>query len=128
MNTLPEAQDFTDVALTQVQTKKVAVKGAMEHHVSLARARLIEQALLLKKQLEELQDREELAKFIYSAHYYFEPVMMKTYTLYKSEEAVTLSLIHPDEWDTDPSPLGEFIYNVRQLGDSTWEIVYPDEV
>ena len=123
MNTLPEAQDFTDVALTEVETKKVATFTAMEHHVSLARERLIEQALLLKKQLEELQDREELAKFIYATHYYFEPVMMQTYSLYKDEDKITLSLIFPEEWEGD-SPLGIHIYNVRQLGDRTWEIVY----
>jgi len=123
MNTLPEAQDFTDVALTEVETKKVATFTAMEHHVSIARERLIEQALLLKKQLEELQDREELAKFIYAAHYYFEPVMMQTYSLYKDEDKITLSLIFPEEWEGD-SPLGIHIYNVRQLGDRTWEIVY----
>ena len=123
MNTLPAAQDFTDRSLTEVDTKKAAVKGAMEHHISIARERLIEQALLLKKQLDELQDREELARIIYSAHYYFEPVMMKTYSLYMNEEQVTLSLIQPEEWG-DSCPLGEFIYNVRQLGDRTWEIVY----
>ena len=33
MNTLPEAQDFTDVALTEVETKKVATFTAMEYSV-----------------------------------------------------------------------------------------------
>ena len=125
MNTLPEAQNFTDVALTEVETKKVATFNAMEHHVSLAKERLIEQARLLKKQLDEIKDREELARFIYAAHYYFEPVMMQTYSLYKSEERITLSLIYPEEWDAE-CPLGVHIYNVRQLGDRTWEIVYDD--
>lgn len=125
MNTLPEAQNFTDVALTEVETKKVATFNAMEHHVSLAKERLIEQARLLKKQLDEIKDREELARFIYAAHYYFEPVMMQTYSLYKSEERITLSLIYPEEWDNE-CPLGVHIYNVRQLGDRTWEIVYDD--
>lgn len=125
MNTLPEAQNFTDVALTEVETKKVATFNAMEHHVSLAKERLIEQARLLKKQLDEIKDREELARFIYAAHYYFEPVMMQTYSLYKSEERITLSLIYPEEWDGE-CPLGVHIYNVRQLGDRTWEIVYDD--
>ena len=123
MNKLPEAQNFTDVALTEVETKKVATYQAMEHHVSIARDRLIEQAKLLKKQLDELKDREQLANFIYSAHYYFEPVMMQTYALYKSEDKITLSLIYPNEW-LEECPLGVHIYNVRQLGDRTWEIVY----
>ena len=40
-------------------------------------------------------------------------------------EDLTLSLVGPEEWN-DLCPYGMLIARVRQLGDSTWEIVEND--
>jgi len=40
-------------------------------------------------------------------------------------EDLTLSLVGPQEWN-DLCPYGMLIAKVRQLGDSTWEVVEND--
>jgi len=124
MSSLPVSQDFSDLLLTNSEKSKKASLGAMEHHLSDQRNRLSEQALLLKKQLDELIRREELARLIYSAQYSFQPVLLKPYFLYKKPNRIVLSLISPDEWIN--CPFGEFVMSVRQLGDGTWEEINVD--
>ena len=75
----------------------------------------------------EIQDRVELAHLVAQAKYNFKPVLMKEYYLYKhNENDYTLCLISPEEWG-DGCPYGECTAQVRQLGDSTWEEVIPEE-
>lgn len=120
MSNLPAAQNFNDVALTEAQQKKIAAKGAMEHHVSEQKSKLLEQALLIKKQLQDIEFREQIAEKIYAANYNFTPVLLKPYALYEKDDVTTLSLILPDEW-SGTNPFGKFLILVRQLGDGTWE-------
>ena len=92
--------------------------AVMEHHANKQIESLKEHAKLLVKQAEEIQKRVELAELIVNAEYNFKPVHHKSYYLYKKEDRLILTLIAPSEWN---SPYHEFIAEVRQLGDSTWE-------
>lgn len=125
MSTLPAAQDFTELALSQVDVQKNTSLGAMQHHVSEQKQRLLEQAQLLQEQLQEIERREQLAEKIYRANYNFTPVLLKPYSLYEQDNITTLSMIAPYEW-SDAVPYGKFICYVRQLGDGTWEHVHDD--
>ena len=120
MSTLPAAQDFTELALSQVDVQKNTSLGAMQHHVSEQKQRLLEQAQLLQEQLQEIERREQLAEKIYRANYNFTPVLLKPYSLYEHDNITTLSMIAPYEW-TNTVPYGKFVGYVRQLGDGTWE-------
>ena len=91
---------------------------AMRHHAKKQIESLKEHAELLVKQAEEIQNRVELAKLIANAEYSFKPIHLKSYYLYKKSNRFILTLIAPSEWN---SPYHEFIAEVRQLGDSTWE-------
>lgn len=127
MNKLPEAQDFTDKAITEVEVSKNKTLTAMQHHVDEEKNRIYEQALLLQQQLEVIQKREALAKMIYAAEYSFEPVMLRKYSLYqRTNQTYVLSLIEPDEWNGN-CPLGIFIDFVQQLGNSSWDIYKESE-
>lgn len=126
MSTLPAAQDFTELALSQVDVQKNTSLGAMQHHVSEQKQRLLEQAHLLQEQLHEIERREQLAEKIYRANYNFTPVLLKPYSLYEQGNITTLSMIAPYEW-SDVVPYGEFICFVRQLGDGTWEPIEEEQ-
>tara|TARA_Y100000996_G_scaffold356984_1_gene298070 strand:+ start:280 stop:663 length:384 start_codon:yes stop_codon:yes gene_type:complete len=99
----------------------------MEYQANKQIDLLKRQAELLMKQVKEIQDRVELAHLVAQAKYNFKPVLMKEYYLYKhNENDYTLCLISPEEWG-DGCPYGECTARVRQLGDSTWEEVIPEE-
>ena len=99
----------------------------MEYQANKQIDLLKRQAELLMKQVKEIQDRVELAHLVAQAKYNFKPVLMKEYYLYKhNENDYTLCLISPEEWG-DSCPYGECTARVRQLGDSTWEEVIPEE-
>ena len=123
MNKLPESLDFTDKAITEVEVQKNKALSAMEHHLDEEKQRIYEQALLLKKQMNEINERETLSYIIHEAEYQFEPVMLKKYSLYKrSNNSYVLSLIEPNEWN-GTCPLGIFVHFVHRLGDGTWDII-----
>ncbi|MEC8477398.1 MAG: hypothetical protein VXZ12_02505, partial [SAR324 cluster bacterium] len=83
--------------------------------------------------------RVELAEKIGRARFGFKPVLLQHYFLYRknieptseemNEEVVgedlTLSLVGHDEWN-EFCPYGMLIAKVRQLWDSTWEVVEND--
>jgi hypothetical protein len=101
---------------------------------------LQDQANLLVKQARQIENRVELAEKIGKARYGFKPVLLRPYFLYSthkkkktslkfkdSNEKLTLSLIAPHEWN-EMCPYGEFLAKVRQLGDSTWEMIENDKI
>ena len=96
----------------------------MEHHANKQIKSLQEHAKLLVKQAEEIQNRVELAKLIANAEYSFKPIDLKSYHLYKKGDRFILTLIAPNEWS---SPYHEYIAEVRQLGDSTWEEIIKEK-
>lgn len=76
---------------------------------------LIEQAKYLKK-------RVNVSERIYQATVSFQPVVGKTYFLYKKKDGRDLlSMIRPEEWGGS-FPYQSFEAEVRLLSDHTWEI------
>ena len=92
--------------------------AVMEHHANKQIESLREHARLLIKQAKEIKERVDLAKIIATAEYGFKPVQLRSYHLYKKDDRFILTLIAPNEWS---SPYHEYVAEVRQLGDSTWE-------
>jgi hypothetical protein len=106
--------------ITPIETTKEASLVVMEHHANRQIESLQEQANVLVKQAQEIQDRVKLAHLVSRAQYSFKPIMLKEYYLYELSGKYTLTLIAPEEW-SGGIPYGECVAVVRQLGDSTWE-------
>ncbi len=111
----------------ETQTReRPGANAAMHFHARRQIDQLQEHADLLVRQAEAIEKRVNLAERIGKARYSFHPVLLKPYFLYQSaapELHLTLTLIAPEEWGKDPCPYGEFLAKVRQLGDSTWEVL-----
>ena len=91
----------------------------MEHHANRQIASLQEQADVLIRQAQEIEDRVKLAYSIEESIYNFEPVTLKEYSLYEHRGSLILTLIEP----SNSPPYDKFLTTVRKLGDSTWEEV-----
>jgi|TARA_B110000305_G_C19130374_1_gene488624 hypothetical protein len=108
--------------ITPIETTKEASLVVMEHHANRQIESLQEQANVLVKQAQEIQDRVKLAHLVSRAQYSFKPIMLKEYYLYEKNVQYRLTLISPEEWPSHTDcPYGECVAVVRQLGDSTWE-------
>mgnify|MGYP003625529556 FL=1 len=108
--------------ITPIETTKEASLVVMEHHANRQIESLQEQANVLVKQAQEIQDRVKLAHLVSRAEYSFKPIMLKEYYLYEKNVQYRLTLISPEEWPSHTDcPYGECVAVVRQLGDSTWE-------
>ena len=114
--------------------------SAMRQHAAKQIDQLQQQANLLVQQARQIEDRVELAEKIGKARFGFKPVLLRPYFLYSirenkitslntenPKEKLTLSLIAPYEWN-ETCPYGELLAMVRQLGDSTWELIENDEI
>ena len=123
------------IRVEPVEEQKSKSLSAMRQHASKQIDQLQKQADLLVKQARQIESRVELAEKIGKARFGFKPVLLQHYFLYRknidtaSEEIVgedlTLSLVGPEEWN-ELCPYGMLIAKVRQLGDSTWEVVEND--
>ncbi len=96
--------------------------AAMYEQTDLQLAQIKEQIDLLAQQARRLQDRVAISEEIYGAEMNFEPLISKTYHLYRraSGKAV-LSMVAPAEWGAKPPY--EFVATVKMLADHTWDIL-----
>ena len=114
--------------------------SAMRQHAAKQIDQLQQQANLLVQQARHIENRVELAEKIGKARFGFKPVLLRPYFLYSihenieislnsenPKEKLTLSLVAPYEWN-EICPYGELLAVVRQLGDSTWELIGNDEI
>lgn len=104
---------------------KGKIKGralsAMEEQIDVQLQQLYGQIETLAKQARELKERKEISYLIYTAEMSFEPIIGKTYHLYRRHNGERLlSLISPEEWGN--SLKYTWIATVRMLSDHTWEI------
>ena len=106
--------------LSQVRKESLSV---MEYQANRQIIALQEQANLLVKQAQEIENRVKLAYSIEESIYNFEPVTMREYSLYEHKGNLVLTLIEP----FNSSPYDKFLTTVRKLGDSTWEEVPPPQ-
>ena len=127
------------IRVEPVEEQKSKSLSAMRQHASKQIDQLQKQADLLVKQARQIESRVELAEKIGKARFGFKPVLLQHYFLYRKNidtaseemnekvvgEDLTLSLVGPEEWN-DLCPYGMLIAKVRQLGDSTWEVVEND--
>ena len=128
------------IKVEPVDEQKEKSLSAMRHHAAKQIDKLQQQADLLVKQARQIENRVELAEKIGKARFGFKPVLLHPYFLYcrngkytnydkiesPPDDKLTLSLIAPEEWNGE-CPYGELLVIVRQLGDSTWELIENDE-
>ncbi len=110
---------------------KGRVKGlavsAMYEQTDMQLEQIRQQMELLAHQAKAIQNRVRISEAIYSADVNFEPVITKTYHLYRrrTNQQYVLSLVAPEEWG--PNPPYDFIASVRLLGDHTWDVLQQAE-
>jgi hypothetical protein len=105
--------------MTKVKQQSIAVTN---HYVKKEYARLQEQADVIMKQFRDLDRRVKITEVIMSAKLGFKPVPGRSYWLYKRKvKGYVVSLIGKDEWAAGCPH--EFVAEVQQLGDSTWEVI-----
>jgi len=81
-----------------------------------------EQIELLARQANRIRQRVHISEEIYLADINFEPLIGKTYHLYRrADDSSVLSLVGPREWGGDPPY--SFVATVRLLSDHTWDIL-----
>ncbi|MEL6970537.1 MAG: DUF2452 domain-containing protein [Bacteroidota bacterium] len=105
---------------------KGRIKGravsAMYEQTDLQLAQIKEQIDLLAEQARKLQKRVELSEEIYLTDMNFEPLVGRTYYLYrKRDDKTVLSMVGPAEWGSKPPYT--FVATVKLLADHTWEIL-----
>ena len=108
-------------------TIKSTSMKAMEEQCEMQLEKIKEQIALLSKQAQEIKDRYEISKAIYSAKMSFTPVVGNTYYLYARREGdFVLSMIAPMEWGKSV-PFRHFISAVKLLADKTWKVENTDQ-
>jgi len=89
-------------------------------------SQLYEQMQLLAEQAKKIQQRVEISERIYSVKMGFEPIIGKTYYLYRRENGEDfLSLIAPNEWGRGKKI--EYVATVKLLADHTWDVMNEQE-
>ena len=99
---------------------------AMEEQCDIQLDQIKEQIALLSKQAQEIKDRYEISKAVYSSRMSFEPVVGEIYHLYaRSEGEFVLSMVAPNQWGKT-IPFKHYVSSVKLLGDKTWKVVKED--
>ncbi|GAB4239930.1 MAG: hypothetical protein Tsb0034_16100 [Ekhidna sp.] len=106
---------------------KGRIKGnavaAMHDQTNRQFRQIYEQMQTLIEQAKYLKNRVEVSERIYQANVPFQPVIGKSYFLYKKKDGSDLlSMVSPDEWGKS-FPYESFEAEVRLLSDHTWELV-----
>ena len=106
---------------------KGRIKGnaiaAMHDQTDRQFRQLFEQMQTLVQQASYLKKRVEISERIYLAVMGFQPVINKTYFLYRKKDGTdVLSMVSPEEWGKS-FPYESFEAEVRLMADHTWEIV-----
>lgn len=105
---------------------KGRVKGravsAMYEQTDMDLNQIREQIELLARQARNIQDRVNISEEIYTAEMNFEPLIGRTYHLYRRRAGGSLlSMVSPEEWGANPPY--DFVATVRVLADHTWDIL-----
>jgi len=100
--------------------------SAMREQTEMQMSQLYEQMQLLAEQAKKIQQRVEISERIYSVKMGFEPIIGKTYYLYRRENGEDfLSLIAPNEWGRGKKI--EYVATVKLLADHTWDVMNEQE-
>lgn len=91
--------------------------------------RIMESVAVLQKQAKALIRRLEITELVHGARYRFNPVINKTYWVFreKTKDYIGLTPLGPNDWSAGVSPEEyEYIAHIRFLGDQTWEEVHKE--
>jgi hypothetical protein len=107
---------------TEAGTLRNSALRAMQQQSDMQLLQIKQQIELLARQAEQLMQRIEVSKAVYSAEMNFQPVIGNHYHLYAREtDAFVLSMIAPDEWSSR-IPYKYFVASVQLLADHTWNV------
>lgn len=122
---LPYAHHIGSPPIVPTESGVIAAQGldAMNWQTDAQMTQIRSQMELLAQQAHALQQRKELAEFIYRARMSFKPVLLHTYFLYERDGEYFVRMIAPEEWVGSTRDPGTFIHAVRLLPDNTWDIV-----
>lgn len=96
--------------------------AAMYEQTDLQFRQIKEQIDLLAAQARTLQERVAISEEIYRADMNFEPLIGRTYYLYRRSNGQPLvSMVAPGEWGTRPPYT--YVATVRLLADHTWDVL-----
>ena len=96
--------------------------AAMHEQSSTQLKQIQEQVELLLNQAKKIHDRIEVSERIYLAEMGFEPLIGKTYFLYRKKNGKDcLSMVAPKQWGKS-FPFEKFIATVKLLSDHTWNV------
>ncbi len=120
---LPYAHERGGASIKPADMGKVKglALSAMYEQTDMQLGQIREQIELLARQAKAIQDRAVISEEIYAAEMGIDPIIGKTYYLYRRAEGEpVLSLVAPAEWGRK-SPF-TYVATVRLLGDHTWDI------
>tara|TARA_B100000212_G_C27074300_1_gene405349 strand:+ start:152 stop:598 length:447 start_codon:yes stop_codon:yes gene_type:complete len=101
----------------------------LNHYVKKEYDRLMEQAALIMRQLNDLEQRVQITELIENSKYRFKPIPGNIYHLYHTtaKYPYVLSLYGRDDWAAGIPLSHEWVADVQKLGDSTWEVIEVSE-
>ena len=123
-NTLDFAHTVGSAVVKSIDTGKVKGRAvAAMHEQSTTQLKQIqEQVEVLLNQAKLIQDRVEVSERIYLSEMGFDPLIGKTYYLYRKKSGKDcLSMIGPDQWGKS-FPFEKYVATVKLLSDHTWSI------
>ncbi|MFK7899129.1 MAG: DUF2452 domain-containing protein [Cyclobacteriaceae bacterium] len=96
--------------------------AAMHEQSSTQFKQIEEQIQLLVKQAQDIKDRIEISERIYLADMGFDPLIGKTYFLYRKKDGSDmLSMVAPTQWGCS-FPFETYLATVKLLSDHTWNV------
>lgn len=110
------------IAKNETQVIKNRSRQSMLEQLDIQMAQIMQQIQLLASQVEKLKLRRAVSQRIYDSDIGFQPIVGKEYYLYDDGENCSLSLISPEEWNSDLKK-SQYVAQVRLLGDKTWDIL-----
>lgn len=101
----------------------------INHYVKKEYDRLLEQAQVIQRQMNDLVRRVAITEIIENSKYRFKPIPGNIYHLYQTtgKYKYVLSMNSKSEWRAGLPATYTWIADVQKLGDSTWEIIEVSE-
>lgn len=110
------------IAKNETQVIKNRSRQSMLEQLDIQMAQIMQQIQLLAQQVEKLKLRRDVSQRIYDSNIGFEPIVGKEYYLYDDGKNCSLSLISPEEWNSEQKK-NEYVAQVRLLADKTWDVL-----
>ena len=98
---------------------------AVGHYVKKEYDRLMEQAEVIMKQLNDLERRVKITEMIENSRYRFKPTPGNIYYLYKTttKNPYILSMMSQSDWSVGVPSTYTWVADVEKLGDGTWDVL-----